>query len=1492
MPEGNPLVAQAQSQTTGVTGIGILESANDLASGVKDGSWVEGGLGALGVGLEVLSMVVDPIGTLAQYGVSWLIEHVQPLKEALDWLAGDPPVIQSFSDTWANVAKEVNAVAGDLGNEAKTGTAGWTGEAGDAYRGSAAEQTDAIAGAATLADGISTGVMVMGQVVAAVRETVRDLVAELVGKLITWALEAAATLGFATPVIAAQATAAISSAISKISDLIRKLVKTIGNVTPKIRKIVDKLGEIIEKLSKLGKKIGGGGGTTPSAAKGGKKLDGPDINGGKADSPDLPGDGPGGPDGPNAGGPNGSRADGGKDGSLRKDAENPVDRSQEPVGRCGRREPIDMATGEMYLVQTDVELPGMLPLLLQRVHVSSYRAGRSFGPSWASTLDQRLEIDERGVCYAGPDGVILVYPAPPSDGGEVLAEEGARWPLTRREEGGYTLTQPRVGRVLEFAPERDGRAALAAVADRNGNRIEFEHGAAGEVTEVRHSGGYRIAVDTEAGLTRALRLRSDGRDGGDGEDSTDITLVRYGYDEGGRLTEVINSSTRPLRFEYDQAGRITRWTDRNGQWYAYTYDHTGRCVRTEGSGSALAGTMEYDLAERVTVETNSLGDVSRYHFNELHQLVLEVDPLGNETRFEWDRYHRLLAGTDPLGRVTRYSYDEQGNTSVVTHPDGTQTLAEHNEFALPTQVVDPDGGVWRRAYDERGNLTAVTDPAGATTRFGHDELGHPTEIVDALGNVRRLRTDAAGLAVAVSDSFGATTHYQRDQFGRVVAITDPLGGTTRLAWTIEGKLLSRTQPSGATETWRYDSEGNDLEYVDPMGQVTRTRTTHFDLPAVKTGPDGTSLRYEYDSELRLVAVTNAQGLVWRYDHDAAGRLIRETDFNGRVLSYQRDASGQLVGKRNGAGQAVSYRRDPLGRVLEESSDAGISRFEYDPMGRMVRAANPHAELLFQRDRLGRVLAETVNGRTLTSEYDALGRRIRRTTPTGAVSSWSYDGNNQPTTLSSAGRSISFGYDPIGREVERLLDSGTIVAQAWDADHRLLSQTVSTVAQQTTVARQLQRRSYQYRADGYLQSVVDQLDGASRLDLDAAGRVTSVQGSGWAERYSYDTGGNIVAAAFPASDQAAQGRREYSGTLLRQAGGSSYSYDAQGRVVLRQKKRLSHRPDVWQYAWDADDRMVGAITPDGTRWRYSYDALGRRIAKQRLGPDGESVAEQVDFVWDGTLLAEQIHSAGLATTWDHEPGTFRPLTQTERVPARDAAQSWVDERFYSIVTDLVGTPAELVDPGGALAWHGRSTLWGETWSAPDGRASTPLRFPGQYHDAETGFNYNYQRYYDPETGRYNTEDPLGLAPSPNPRAYVANPTRWIDPLGLTPAPSGGCGTGTHETPPPPPNNGPISMDEAVRLGSRHVGGEGRVIVSGSDAYQFVRHSEDAAGRRISSIARFDINPTAGDVIRNGPHLNLETQINGRPVRTGPYADPHIPIDPTTIRPGDIPPPRTT
>ncbi len=219
------------------------------------------------------------------------------------------------------------------------------------------------------------------------------------------------------------------------------------------------------------------------------------------------------------------------------------------------------------------------------------------------------------------------------------------------------------------------------------------------------------------------------------------------------------------------------------------------------------------------------------------------------------------------------------------------------------------------------------------------------------------------------------------------------------------------------------------------------------------------------------------------------------------------------------------------------------------------------------------------------------------------------------------------------------------------------------------------------------------------------------------------------------------------------------------------------------------------TPDGQRWRYRYDPFGRRIAKQRLASDGtgddRGVVEQVDFAWDGVVLAEQSHVSGddpapRVTTWNWEPGGFRPLTQSERRPSDTAAggktgdddtaadhdsaeQEWFDARFHAIVTDLVGTPTELVDPDGELAWHAQTTLWGAgpPSSSAGGGVDCPLRFPGQYHDPETGAHYNYHRYYDPETARYDSTDPLGLTPAPNPHTYVHNPLGWFDPLGLAP-----------------------------------------------------------------------------------------------------------------------------
>ncbi|WP_158887001.1 RHS repeat-associated core domain-containing protein, partial [Amycolatopsis anabasis] len=1143
------------------------------------------------------------------------------------------------------------------------------------------------------------------------------------------------------------------------------------------------------------------------AAKAGKKIDGPDVNapkgdttpsgthspdgsttpsGTKTDTPDTKPDGTKSPDGTSPGSadtpgtsksPDGTSSGKGTDGSLRKDAENPRDRAQEPKQRCEGREPIDLATGEMYMLQTDVRLDAALPLLLQRTHVSSYRAGRSFGPSWSSTLDQRLEIDEQGVCFAGADGVILVYPSPQTGGPEVLPAEGARWPLGRLADGSYLIRQPDRGRTLHFGPGSAGQfVPLREIRDANGNHITLEHTDDGLVSAIRHSGGYHLDTASASGRITSVSLRNP--------DGADIVLVRYEYDEARRLAAVVNSSGAAMRFTYDAAGRVVRWEDRNGEWYGYHYDPDGRCVRADGSGNALAGTVEYDLDARVTTETDSLGHVTKHYFNEHNQIVLERDPMGGETRFEWDRYDRLVAQTDAVGRTTRFLYNESGLPVAITRPDGAQTLTEYDEAGQPVVVIDPDGAVWRYGYDERGNLVSTTDPAGATTTTTYDERGRRSSVVDPLGNVYRIEANDAGLTVSVVDPLGATTRYDRDQFGRVSAITDPVGGVTRLQWTVEGKLLSRTRPDGSTESWRYDGEGNEIEHVDPAGGVTRLERTHFDLVSARTNADGARTEFAYDSELRPISVTNPQGLVWRYEYDANGNLVRETDFNGRTLSYVRDAAGQLLERVDGTGARTTFHRDVLGSLLERRTPEGAStRFEYDRVGRILRAVNDDAEVVFERDPLGRVLAETVNGRTVRSTYDRLGRRIRRITATGVESLWEYNAASRPVTLRTAGRQMHFRFDEAGREVERLLDTGAILAQSWDVNHRLTAQTLSTVAGSgARQARVVNRRTYRYRPDDNLAVLSDLLGGEERFETDPVGRVTAVDGTRTRERYSYDKSGNITAGLWGEGEPDLQGVREYSGTLIRSAGSVRYGHDAQGRVVVRSRKRLSAKPDTWHYEWNADDRLVGVVTPNGTRWRYTYDALGRRTSKQRLSAQDGSVEERVDFVWDGGVLAEQIESSGRNITWDWEPSNTRPLTQTCRRIGRDTPQSAIDEAFYSIVTDVIGTPKELIDPAGEVAWRANTTLWGRSRDEGAESALMPLRFPGHYFDPETGMNYNYHRYYDATTGRYVSNDPLGLRPALNPHAYVQNPTGWTDQFGLTPAPGGGHDDGHQTTTP--------------------------------------------------------------------------------------------------------------
>ncbi|MDI3390734.1 RHS repeat-associated core domain-containing protein [Streptomyces sp. B-S-A8] len=1061
---------------------------------------------------------------------------------------------------------------------------------------------------------------------------------------------------------------------------------------------------------------------------------------------------------------------GGKRGARDAVEEDPAQPSRvDESVESGGTDPIDLATGKMYLPQSDVTLPGVLPLVFKRRVESGYHLGRWFGPSWTSTVDQRLEIDSEGVMLVDEDGLLLAYPHP-APGVPVMPSHGPRRPLDRAEDGaGYTVTDPETGRVRHFADRGEHLSVIEQIDDRNGNWITFSYDADGTPTEINHCGGYRLRLTTAEGRVTALHLAAAAPDG------TDRQLLGYGYDESGNLVTVTNSSGLPLQFTYDEASRVTSWTDTNDRSYTYEYDTADRCIAEGGSEGHMALRLDYDTVDpatglRVTRAVTGEGHERRYLINDRHQVVADIDPLGAVTRFERDRYNRLLTHTDPLGHTTSYRYDEDGRLAAATRADGRETHAEYNEHGRPTRVVRPDGTVWHHAYDERGNRTAVTSPSGATTRYAYTEAGHLAAVTDALGATTRVRCDASGLPVEVVDPLGAVTRYERDAYGRPLRVVDPMGAVTHLEWTVEGKLSRRTAPDGSSESWTYDGEGNCTTHTDPMGGVTRFEYTHFDLLAARTGPDGVRYEFDHDAELRLTQVTNPQGLTWSYTYDPAGRLTSETDFDDRTLTYAHDATGRLTARTNGLGETITFERNALGRITRKDAAGRVTTFAYDLTDQLAEARGPDATLELLRDRDGRLKYETVNGRRLSYEYDVLGRRVGRTTPAGAHSRWAYDAAGNRTELTTSGRTMTFDHDAAGRELTRRVGDALSVTQMYDPLGRLTAQTVTGAGGGAGADTPVQHRSYGYRADGHLTRIDDQLNGTRHFDLDAVGRVTAVRAAGWTETYAYDEAGNQTDASWPSpmpGSQDATGPRTYAGTRIRTAGGVRYEHDAQGRVVLRQKTRLSRKPDTWHYEWDAEDRLTSVVTPDGVRWRYAYDPLGRRTSKQRLALDGESVAEQVDFTWDGPMLCDQTsHVSGapemVTLTWEYEG--LHPLAQTERKQLTDDE---VDERFFTIVTDLVGTPTELLDEAGEIAWRARTTLWGSTAWYRGATAYTPLRFPGQYFDAETGLHYNYFRHYDPEASRYLTLDPLGLDPAPNPVAYVSNPHASVDPLGLSP-----------------------------------------------------------------------------------------------------------------------------
>ncbi|MGS2806393.1 putative T7SS-secreted protein [Nocardia sp. MW-W600-9] len=1061
-------------------------------------------------------------------------------------------------------------------------------------------------------------------------------------------------------------------------------------------------------------------------------------------------------------------------------------------------DPVKIATGDFLLPLTDIDLPGVLRLVLKRAHHSNYRFGRWFGPSWSATLDMRVVVDDDCVTVVFEDGMLLAYPHAEVGVGVEPITGGQRWKLTRTDTGGYRLWDPDRELVWHFAPEPTldgldtllGNFAISAITDRHHNRIRFHYNDNGDPTEVTHSGGYRVVLDSAGGRVTAISVVGEL----DGVETS--TLVReFGY-ENGELTTVTNGIGGVTRFAYDDEHRMLSWTDSNGSWVTNTYDESGRVASQRGTNGVFDAEYEYlefgNGTGRLTRMTDSRGAVTGYGFDSDLRLRDLRAPDGGHRHIDYNAARKPLSVTEPDGATTTYNYTPDGDVAAITRPDGRQITIDYAYPNRPSTITNADGTTQHREWDKAGNLVAVIDPAGARTEYRHHEGGAVAEIRDPDGARTQIDVDPAGLPIKVTDPYGASTEIQRDAFGRPTQVTDQLGAVTRYEWTPEGRPARRIDPDGYSESWTYDGENNLLTHTNRAGHVTSYTYGGFDKVATRTDPDGSVHRYLYNTERALTAVINPLGQRWTYEYDATGRLQSETDYTGATTTYTHSANGRIATVTPATGVTRHHRYDLVGNLTSITADTGeYLAYTHDSAGRIVTAINGTGEtrthtLEFTYTPTGQLATQKLDDQPpMVNEYDHRGRRIRRTTPTGNTTTWRHNARGLVTALSADSTDVTFNHDSAGRlagwrigevQIDRTFTStGNVASQhvtgfpahEFTLDLGDFGASASNRPSPSTI----RRDNYTYRPDGYLTEHTTIRPSTATVRniyaLDSIGRVNTItRNSAVAEAYQYDPVSNITASLVADTDETGpeptkkyrMGGREYHNNLLIRDGRNHYYYDPAGRLIRKVTTRISRKPDVWHYRYNSLNQLTDVYTPSFDWWQYDYDALGRRITKRHLTSAGETIQSR-SYVYDSTQLIEEL-AGDAEMRWHYRPGTDSPLIQSK------VFRNFGTSESVAILLDPSGAPSELIDVENAVskAFATRS-LWGfATWS---GSAAIPMGFAGQILDTETGLYHNGFRVYDPSSSRYTTPDPLGLAPSHNPFCYSLNPNLWSDPLGLSP-----------------------------------------------------------------------------------------------------------------------------
>lgn len=234
------------SFSNGTNGLKMIDGAADSASAFSRGDWIEGTINGVSAALDVVGMILNPLGTACSMVINWIMEHCGPLQDWLDELLGDPGVIKAGVQTWANIGDHMSGIGPDYRNLVDADTAGFTGLSMDAYRAAAGGMVHVFDALSKVSYGVSAGIEVAGGLLAGVRDFIQGLFSDLVGDAIGAAAQSALTLGIAAP-------AALGSLINKARQVLercRTFMKALAESLDKMAGLLKEISPALEATTK------------------------------------------------------------------------------------------------------------------------------------------------------------------------------------------------------------------------------------------------------------------------------------------------------------------------------------------------------------------------------------------------------------------------------------------------------------------------------------------------------------------------------------------------------------------------------------------------------------------------------------------------------------------------------------------------------------------------------------------------------------------------------------------------------------------------------------------------------------------------------------------------------------------------------------------------------------------------------------------------------------------------------------------------------------------------------------------------------------------------------------------------------------------------------------------------------------------------------------------------------------------------------------------